>query len=107
MTLRTLRTLRTLHTLRTLRTFHTFIDLGVIIGVAFSTDHTLVLKTWLGDDASDPIKVRNMANSLQGYAFVIMYGTAFMFVKELLVLMFQHVTAPLQSNRRHVTEAEC
>ena len=48
-----------------------------------------MLKTWLGDNVNLSSKPR--IDALQGYAFIIMYGTAFMFIKEGIVLMFQHL----------------
>ena len=45
---------------------------------------------------------RTPAAVLQGFAFIIMYGTAFMFVKEGLVLMFQHLKQSYLRKQAHL-----
>jgi len=61
--------------------------IGLILGVAISTDHRLreVLSGGVRVDAPT-----EAGESLDGFAYVLMLGTAFMFAKELLVLLFQH-----------------
>lgn len=60
--------------------------IGLILGVAFSTDHSL-REIISGDDPDGPTE---RGEALDGFAYVLMLGTAFMFLKELLVLFFQH-----------------
>jgi len=63
--------------------------LGLILGVAFSTDHRL--REALAARAQGlPDGPTEAGESLDGFAYVLMLGTAFMFLKELLVLLFQH-----------------
>jgi hypothetical protein len=63
--------------------------IGLILGVAFSTDHRLRLAIQGG--ATDAIDGPTVAGEcLDGFAYLLMLGTAFMFAKELLVLFFYH-----------------
>ena len=60
--------------------------IGLILGVAFSTDHSL-RQLVSGASAAGPTAA---GEALDGFAYLLMLGTAFMFLKELLVLAFQH-----------------
>jgi len=67
----------------------------VIAGVVISTDpHLSALLSGGGGDSgggqAPPHAPTRAKEILDGYAYVIMVGTAFMFAKELMVLVFQH-----------------
>ena len=61
--------------------------IGLILGVAVSTDHRL--REVLSGGAAIEMPT-GAGESLDGFAYVLMLGTAFMFAKEALVVAFQH-----------------
>lgn len=77
-------------------------DIGLILGVAFSTDHNLRSAVAGGGSADgDDVGPTESGEALDGFAWVLMLGTAFMFAKELTVLFFQH-RKPLQPHKQAI-----
>lgn len=75
--------------------------LGLVLGVAFSTDHRLrqLISGPNAPGQKDGPTVRGEA--LDGFAYILMLGTAFMFVKELTVLFFQHRKVSKEGQQYH------
>lgn len=71
---------------------------GLILGVAFSTDHNLRRAVAGGTSDGDDGPTES-GEALDGFAWVLMLGTAFMFAKELTVLFFHH-RKPLQPHKQ-------